>query len=114
MPPFIQARPEGVYLAIKVQPRASKTALGEVLGGELKLKVTAPPVDSAANEAVVAFLAEILGCSRGAVRIVRGHASRHKQVLVSGLSADEVVARLLTPGGSVTRIAKDMPKRAKK
>jgi uncharacterized protein (TIGR00251 family) len=98
MPPFIQARPEGVYLAIKVQPRASKNAIGEVLGSELKVKVTAPPVDSAANEALVEFLVETLGCARGAVRIVRGQTSRHKQVLVVGVAADEIARRLCLEG----------------
>ena len=68
MPPFIQERPEGVYLAIKVQPRASKNELAGALGNELKVKVTAPPVDSAANQALVEFLAEALHCSRSAVR----------------------------------------------
>ena len=94
MPPFLQARAEGVYLSIKVQPRASKNAIGEVLGEELKVKVTAPPVDSAANEALVEFLAETLGCARSAVRIARGQTSRHKQILVVGVSAAEIAERL--------------------
>jgi len=94
MPPFLQARAEGVYLSIKVQPRASKNAIGEVLGDELKVKVTAPPVDSAANEALVEFLAETLGCDRSAVRIARGQTSRHKQILVVGVSAAEIAERL--------------------
>ena len=94
MPPFIQIRPEGIYLSIKVQPRASQNALAGVLGNELKVKVTAPPVDSAANEAVEEFLAEILGCPRGAVRIVRGFTSRHKQLLIVGVPADEIARRL--------------------
>ena len=94
MLPFIQVRPEGVYLAVKVQPRASKNAIGEVLGNELKVKVTAPPVDSAANEALVEFLAKTLGCARNAVRIVRGQTSRHKQVLIVGVGADEIARRL--------------------
>jgi len=94
MPPFIQARPEGVYLSVKVQPRASKNALGGVLGNELKIKVTAPPVDSAANEALVEFLADTLSCPPGAVRIVRGQTSRHKQILVIGVTAAEIARRL--------------------
>jgi uncharacterized protein len=67
MPPFIQVRPEGVYLSIKVQPRASQNAIGDMVGAELKVKVTAPPVNSAANEAVVEFLAAKLGCARRSV-----------------------------------------------
>ena len=94
LPAFLQDHPDGVYLSLKVQPRASKNENGEPLGNELKIKVTAPPVDSAANEALVRFLAETLGCSRGAVRLVRGQTARHKQVLVVGMTAEEVAARL--------------------
>ena len=94
LPPFIQLRPEGVVLSIKVQPRASKNIIGEVLGNELKIKVTAPPVDSAANEALVEFLAETLSCPRGAIRLLRGQTSRHKQVLVTGMSSVAIVATL--------------------
>ena len=94
MPPFIKVRPEGVYLSLKVQPRASKNAIGEVVGSELKVKVTAPPVDSAANEALIEFLADTLACPRSSIRIVRGQTSRHKQILVTGLPANEVLSRL--------------------
>jgi uncharacterized protein len=94
MPPFIQVRPEGVILSLKVQPRAAKNAIGEILGSELKVKVTAPPVDSAANEALVEFLAKTLGCPPGAVRILRGHTSRHKQVLITGVQPETVLRSL--------------------
>jgi len=96
MPPFIQQRPEGVYLAVKVQPRSSKNAIGEVLGNELKIKVTAPPVDSAANEALIDFLADVLNCPRSAIRLIRGQTSRHKQLLIIGLSGDQVTQALRT------------------
>lgn len=94
MPPFIQVRPEGVVLSLKVQPRASKNAIGEVLDNELKVKVTAPPVDSAANEALIEFLAQTLACPRSSLRLLRGRTSRHKQVLVTGMSVEAVVAAL--------------------
>src|SRR5687767_462640 len=94
MPPYVQVRPEGVVICLKVQPRASKNAIGEAFGNELKVKVTAPPVDSAANGALVKFLAEILGCPRSAVAILRGQTSRHKQVIITGLSPETIVQRL--------------------
>jgi|SRR6185503_3117669 uncharacterized protein (TIGR00251 family) len=94
MPAFLQARPDGVYVAIKVQPRASRNEIGEGIGDELKVKVTAPPVDSAANEAVLRLLAAALDCPRNAVQLVRGATSRHKQVRVVGLAVDEVASRL--------------------
>ncbi len=92
--PYLRAHPDGVILSLKVQPRASKNELGEAIGAELKLKVTAPPVDSAANEAVLRFLAERLNCPRGAVQLLRGQTSRHKQVLLAGLRLEDVARRL--------------------
>ena len=93
-PPYLKSQDNGILLSLKVQPRASKNEIGEVMGHELKVKVTAPPVDSAANEALVRFLAEVLGCSRGAVQLVRGQTSRHKQVLIQGMTILEVDAKL--------------------
>jgi uncharacterized protein (TIGR00251 family) len=83
-----------IWLAVKVQPRASKNEIGDVVGGELKIKVTAPPVDSAANEALLRFLAEKLNTPRSALRLVRGGTSRHKIVGISGLDASKVAERL--------------------
>ena len=91
---FLQVRPDGVYLSLKVQPRASKNEIGEVSGNELKVKVTAPPVDSAANEAVLRVLAEALDCPRNAVQLIRGATSRHKQVRIVGMAGEEVAQRL--------------------
>ena len=84
-------------LAIKLQPRASKNEVGQPLGGELRVKVTAPPVDAAANEALVRLLAECLACPRGAVRLLRGHTSRHKVVSIQGLAPETVLERLGLP-----------------
>ena len=95
LPGFIRIQEDTVRLAVKVQPRASKNEIGEVLGDELKIKVTAPPVDAAANEALVRFLAEKLDCPGRSVQLVRGQTSRHKIVLVHGMAAADVVARLL-------------------
>ena len=65
MPAFLSAQAGGVRLSVKLQPRASVSAICAPLGAELKIKVTAPPVDAAANEALVKFLAEKLDCPRG-------------------------------------------------
>lgn len=81
-------------LAIKLQPRASANAIGEQLGGELRIKVTAPPVDAAANEALIRLLAETLDCPRNRVELVRGHTSRHKTVKVHGVAPEIALARL--------------------
>jgi uncharacterized protein len=93
--PFLKARPDGVHLAVKLQPRAAKNEIGGPLGDELKIKVTAPPVDAAANQALIDLLADKLGCARGAVQIVRGKTTRHKTIRISGVSPDEVLRKLL-------------------
>jgi len=93
-PSFLRVHQDGVVLAVKLQPRASKNEIVGAAGDELKVKVTAPPVDSAANEALVELFAEALDCAPGAVRLLRGHTSRHKQVFVRGISPSEVTAKL--------------------
>jgi uncharacterized protein (TIGR00251 family) len=94
LPSYLRSQPDGVRLFIKLQPRASANEIGEALGNELRVKVTAPPVDSAANEALVRLLAEVLGCPRNCVELVRGQTSRHKAIRVRGMTAEDVVRRI--------------------
>lgn len=75
-------RGDTLILRIKVQPRSSRNALGEVLGDRIKLYLTAPPVDGKANAAVVAFLADAFGVAKGAVSIRRGETGRDKEIHV--------------------------------
>jgi uncharacterized protein (TIGR00251 family) len=98
LPPFLRQQSDGtLLLSVKLQPRASADAICETLGSALKIKITAPPVDSAANEALIRFLSETLGCPRNAVRIVRGATSRHKSIALIGLGAQTVTQRLVPP-----------------
>jgi len=94
IPGYLRIHPDGLRLAVKVQPRASVNQIGESIGNELRVKVMSPPVDSAANEAVLRLLAEQLDCARNQIELVRGHTSRHKVVRLHGLSVTLVVARL--------------------
>lgn len=98
MPPYISTRDGAVLLAVRVQPRASSNAIVGVHNSELKVRVTAPPVDAAANEAVVRLLADALDCPRSALAIVRGHASRSKVLAISGITAERAAARLAGHG----------------
>ena len=91
---FLRAQPDGTLLSVKLQPRASINEIGEPLGDELRIKVTAPPVDAAANEALIKLLAEKLDCARGRVELVRGHKSRHKIVKLYGFMPEEVFKKL--------------------
>ena len=78
---------------IQVVPRASRTAVGPSVGERLRVAVSAPPVDGAANAAVIEALAEAFGVPRRAVEIVRGQTGRRKTVRLAGASA-ELLARL--------------------
>lgn len=94
LPAYLRVQPGGVCLSVKVQPRASRNEIAGALGGELKIKVTAPPVDSAANEALVRFLAETVGCAKTSVELLRGQTSRHKIILLKGVSAEQAIKSL--------------------
>jgi uncharacterized protein (TIGR00251 family) len=93
-PAYLRVQPDGLWLAIKVQPRAPVNEIGGLIGDELRVKVTAPPVDSAANDAVLKLLAEQLDCARNQIELVRGHTSRHKVFKLHGISAANLIARL--------------------
>jgi uncharacterized protein (TIGR00251 family) len=93
---FLLVQADGVLLSVKLQPRASTNEICTPLGDELKIKVTAPPVDAAANEALLALLAGRLDCARGRVELIRGHKSRHKVVKLHGFDREDVVRRLLS------------------
>lgn len=88
------AHPDGATLRLRVVPRASRTALVGRHGDAVKLKVAAPPVDGAANDAVIAFVAELAGVRRSDVSIVAGERSRSKVVLVAGVGASALRRRL--------------------
>jgi len=91
---FLLAESDGVLLLVKLQPRASKNEIGEPLGDELKIKVTAPPVDSAANEALIELLAEKLDCARRRIELIRGQKSRHKTIKLHGFTTEQVLQKL--------------------
>jgi uncharacterized protein (TIGR00251 family) len=94
IPGFLRPQADGTLLSVKLQPRASANEIGGPLGAELRIKVTAPPVDAAANEALVELLAGRLDCARGRVELVRGHKSRHKIVKLHGFTPEEVFKKL--------------------
>lgn len=94
LPAFLSVQGDGVLLAVKLQPRASVNEIGEPLGNELRIKVTAPPVDAAANEALLRLLADKLDCSRNRIELLRGHTSRHKVIKLHGISAADVANKL--------------------
>ena len=80
---------------MRVQPRASRTEVAGPYGDALRIRLAAPPVDGAANDALVRFLAERLEVSRAAVRIEAGASGRSKVVAIDGIDPGTAARRLL-------------------
>lgn len=79
---------------MRAQPKASRAALEPTAGGGLRAVLTAPPVDGAANAALVALVADRLGLPKRAVRLLRGEKSREKVLLIVGADLDTVRAAI--------------------
>lgn len=85
---------DGVIFTVHVQPRASRNEICGVQGDELKLRLTAPPVEDAANKLCVELLAKALKVAKSRVIITAGAKSRHKTVKVEGISMEPVLSLL--------------------
>jgi uncharacterized protein (TIGR00251 family) len=85
---------DSVSFAVKVVPRASRDEIAGFEGEAVKVRLKAPPVEGRANEALVAFLADLLEVSRARVEIVRGSTGRKKLLKIRGMTAAELMRRL--------------------
>ena len=89
--PYLAERSDcQTILSLQIQPRSSSIRFLGVHGSSLKLAITAPPVEGKANKQVITFLAKLLKLPKSALAIVSGETSRHKKLLIDGLSAHEV------------------------
>ncbi|HKV73731.1 MAG TPA: DUF167 domain-containing protein [Gemmatimonadales bacterium] len=93
---------DGVVIAIRLQPRAAQSGILGVVNGALRIRVTAPPVEGAANEALVKLLAARLGVAPSKIEIRSGERGRNKVVLIRGVTARLAEDRLgiAGPGGT--------------
>jgi len=82
--PYSETR-DGIIIEVKVAPRSSKRGILGVTDNMLKVKLTAPPVDGAANEQLIELLAETYGVKKSNVIILRGETSRRKTVKIMGV-----------------------------
>ncbi|HEY8448300.1 MAG TPA: DUF167 domain-containing protein [Thermomicrobiales bacterium] len=94
MPAWLSDRPEGASLTIAAAPRSKQNAVGPVTGDALRVRVTAPAVEGAANAAVIALLAETLGVPKSRLRLIHGQTGKRKRILVEGMTAADILARL--------------------
>lgn len=79
-----------VFFSVRVVPRASKTEITGEIDGVLKVRLSAPPVDGAANSELIKVLARAFGVSRRQIDIVSGQTSKTKRIRITGATADEL------------------------
>lgn len=93
---WLQRDGDDITLALRVQPRASRDEFSGLHGGRLRLRITAPPVDGAANDHLRRFLAEAFGVPATRVRLLKGLSGRDKLVAISGVTRlPEALERLV-------------------
>ena len=87
---WLTETPDGAVLNLRIVPRAAKNAIQGELGDALKIRLCAPPVDGAANAALIEFLSDFFSLPRARVQLLSGATSRNKRVLLAGLPAAKV------------------------
>jgi uncharacterized protein (TIGR00251 family) len=96
---WLRETAEGVTLAVRAQPGAKKTAIagiyGEGVSAQLKIAVQAPPIEGRANDALIAFLADLFSITRREVVLLSGETNRSKVFLLRGLRASQVESIIL-------------------
>lgn len=97
----VRDSPQGATFAVKVHPRARKTAItgvfGEGTNAALKIALSAPPVEGRANEALIEFCADLCQVPRSAVSVISGSQSRNKVIRVAGRTAEQINRTLAGP-----------------
>jgi hypothetical protein len=81
---------KGLTLRVRVQPGASRSAVAGVAEGSLRLRLTAPPVEGAANQECVRYLSKTLHVAKSRICILRGHRSRDKVLRIEGIGKTDL------------------------
>jgi uncharacterized protein len=97
-PVWYDVRGADLLLRLRIQTRASREGVDGVREGRLRVRVSSPPVEGAANERLIRLLAEVMAVPRGSIALTRGAKSRDKDVTVQGVAAraSELVTRLVS------------------
>jgi uncharacterized protein (TIGR00251 family) len=98
----VSIHPHGSLLSVVVIPRAGKSSIAQLADGTFQVRVVAPPVDGAANTALLRYLADILDVPRSKLAITSGASSRRKRLSVAGVAPDELEKRLRAALGKGT------------
>ena len=91
-PPYLKKTSQGLVLILWVQPGAKKTGWSGTHGDQLKLTVQAPPVENAANQGCLSFLAHWFGIKKSEVLLVKGEKSRSKHFLLKGVALEKALS----------------------
>ncbi len=94
-------------ISLRVSPGAVRSEVVDFADGVWRVRVAAPPVKGKANKELIAFLAKGLGVGKGALTIVKGHASRNKVIVIDGLSQGDIMERLLPKPGTKPSFSSD-------
>ncbi|MBI5197975.1 MAG: YggU family protein [Nitrospirae bacterium] len=90
----LKAAEDGVIIPVRVQPRTSRSEIGDIQNGMLKIRLTAPPVEGEANAQCIQIIAKWLGVPKGRISILQGEKSREKKIKIEGITVDKVLAKL--------------------
>ena len=85
---------KALVFSVYVQPRASANQVAGLQGEALKIRLTSPPVEGAANKALIEFMAQYLELAKSRIQVVKGGHSRHKQLRVEGISREWLMEKL--------------------
>jgi len=91
----IKEIPQGISFKVKVQPRSSRNAIAAIMGNSLKIQLTSPPVDGAANAACTEFFGQILGVAKSRITISAGEKSRCKVIQVQGITKADFIQKII-------------------
>lgn len=94
---WLEEKSGNIYIHIHVQPRASKNEIVGIHGDSLKVRLTSPPVEGAANSLLVEFMAKKLGIPKSKIEIISGEKSRHKTLKIEEVSKAEAATSLGIP-----------------
>jgi len=97
-PDWLQPSGDDLRLEVLVVPRASRNRIMGVHDGRLKIQLTAPPVEGRANQALVRFVAEIVGIARVQVEVIGGATNKRKSLRLRGVEPQLAVLKLMPPG----------------
>lgn len=92
--PCIQETKTGVILHVRAAPKAAQSKFMGLHGDAVKIAVKAPPVDGAANEELIRFLAKSLGIAKSRIEVVRGESSRTKQILLQNAQTNDIEKKI--------------------